>query len=58
MCSNIKLIDQNIEWVKGGAGGGGAGGGGAHRFIHKNGEKQEDLKTCYVRSINGRVVKF
>ena len=39
MCSNIKLIDQNVEWVKGGAGGGGAGGGGAHRFIHKNGEK-------------------
>ena len=34
MCSNIKLIDQNVEWVKGGA-----GGGGAHRFIHKNGEK-------------------
>ena len=28
MCSNIKLIDQNVEWVKGGAGGGGAGGGG------------------------------
>ena len=27
MCSNIKLIDQNVEWVKGGAGGGGAGGG-------------------------------
>ena len=21
MCSNIKLIDQNVEWVKGGAGG-------------------------------------
>ena len=39
MCSNIKLIDQNVELVKGGAGGGGAGGGGAHRFIHKNGEK-------------------
>ena len=39
MCSNITLIDQNVEWVKGGAGGGGAGGGGAHRFIHKNGEK-------------------
>ena len=39
MCSNIKLIDQNVEWVKGGAGGGGAGGVGAHRFIHKNGEK-------------------
>ena len=39
MCSNIKLIVQNVEWVKGGAGGGGAGGGGAHRFIHKNGEK-------------------
>ena len=30
MCSNIKLIDQNVEWVKGGA-----GAGGAHRFIHK-----------------------
>ena len=39
MCSNIKLIDQNVEWVKGGAGGGGAGGGGAHRVYTQNGEK-------------------
>ena len=39
MCSNIKLIDQNVEWVKGGAGGGGAGGSGAHRFIHKKWRK-------------------
>ena len=41
MCSNIKLIDQNVEWVKGGAGGGGAGGGGAHRFIHKMGKSRK-----------------
>ena len=39
MCSNIKLIDQNVEWVKGGAGGGGAGGDG--RFIHKMGKSRK-----------------
>ena len=41
MCSNIKLIDQNVEWVMGGAGGGGAGGGGAHRFIHIMGKSRK-----------------